>query len=257
MANAMKDDAFSFDSALEWHLAGTSEKVKVLLKRLAFELQVGAHKFAAEERFYHPKPPFLLIQAKGSGGGDIGLIEVDELPGTRVRMRVPAGRGDPTSSWSADPEGELFSAYLGAALGELRRSGFLANSSRFESHEVLQTARRELDAAADSTSFANIGNSCRTALKALANETWREYMVPSGQPPKAGDADAKLKQVLNHYFAGRGERYRSGLAKVVDGVWDMSQPLTHRGQTASREEAEAALALVAALFEAFSFIIPP
>jgi hypothetical protein len=70
----------------------------------------------------------------------------------------------------------------------------------------------------------------------------------------------KLRYVARHYLAGRSGRYRRGLVKAIDGVTegasDMASPLVHRHETATREEAEAALALVVGVFDAFSFIVP-
>ncbi len=73
--------------------------------------------------------------------------------------------------------------------------------------------------------------------------------------PKGDEAPAKLRLVIGYYFAGKSKRFVDGLKKNIDGSWDTSAALTHR-KDASREEAEACFATVAAIFEVFSFIIP-
>jgi hypothetical protein len=253
------EEVFSFESALEWTLAGTPDMLKLLLKRVADEFRFGAYIFRAEEPQLRSGLSALRIRADAPAGGEpIGYIHCEQLPGQRTRMRVPPGRGSRSpTAWSLDRDGTLFSAFLRAALSELRKSGFLASSSRFQSHAALVTARRELDAAEDSAAFAAIGNICRSAMVALANELYAPHMLPSGQDePKGDDVRRKLKLVLSHHFGGRSEHYLRGLEKNIEGCWEIVTSLYKR-KTATREEAEACFSLVAGLFEAFSFIVPP
>jgi hypothetical protein len=182
----MSENAFSFEVPLEWRLGGTPDMVSAALRRAAEEFRLGSYVFRAEERTNRSGLPIVVIRAEANvGGGSIGIINVDGLPGGRTRMSVPARSPGTSSSWSPDQDGRLFSAYLRKALSELQRLGFLAVSSRIRSYEVLQTARRELDAAEDSTSFANIGNSCRAALKALAMNSTPHTCCPlASQSPR-------------------------------------------------------------------------
>jgi hypothetical protein len=258
-------DGQSFEAGLEWLVGGEPGDVRALLMRAATGFEYDNYRFSAKERPVRSGLSVIEIRADatgaGVGGGAIGMINVDGLPGHRTRMSVSPRPPGTEANWRPDQGGVLFSAYLTQAISELRRLGFLTSSSRFHSYAVLETARRELHAAEDSTSFANIGNSCRAALVALGNELYEPHMLPEGHTePKGDDAEAKLRYVARHYLAGRSDRYRGGLVKAIDGViegvWDMASPLVHRHETATREEAEATLALVAALFEAFSFVIP-
>lgn len=269
----MTNDPFSFEHPLEWLLAGTPDMVKSLIVRVAGELEVEGSSFAAAAvEIGRGLPAIVIGVISESESGTIGIIQVEGLPGERTRLRVPAERGakirdshyvptpwhdvGPTANWRKDPRGEFFSAFLGVLLLELRNSGFLSTSSRFESHSVVETARRELDAAEDAASLAAIGNICRSAMVALADELYADHMLRTGQTaPKRDDATGRLKVVLSHYFAGRSERYRRGLSKSIEASWDVSAALVHR-KRATREEGETCFALLKGLFEAFSFIAP-
>lgn len=223
--------------------------VKLVLRRVAQELRVGTDLFLAEEKAVGHGLLALVVSVSDTGGHwqPIGIIHVEGMPGQRTLVRVP-----PAGVIKSPP----LSAFLEAALSELEKLGFLAGSSRFRSHTALDVARRELDAAEGSTSFANIGNSCRAALIALGNELYEPHMLPEGHTePKGDDAKAKLSYLLKHYLAGRSEDYRTGFIRAIEGAWGMSVGLTHR-KKATREEAEAVLAFLDAVFKAFSFIAP-
>lgn len=249
------------ESRVEWIVSGSPEAVKPILVQVADDFQTDAYYFRAYDRQRRAGLSVTEIRADatqtGGGGGVIGGIQVDPLAGGRSRVHVPANYAPSDPKWAA-----LWQEYLSRVHAELKRlPGFLAPASRFKSHEVLQTARRELDAAEDSASYANVGNSCRGALIALANELYASHMLRAGETePDGDDARQKLRYVARHYLAGRSQRCRGGLTKAVngttEGVWDMASPLVHKYETATREEAEATLALVTGMFEAFSFIVP-
>jgi hypothetical protein len=251
----------SSESRVEWLVSGSPESLKPVFVQAAEDFRTDAYAFRADDRQTRAGLSVIQIRADatqtGGGGSVIGGIQIDPLIGGRSRVHVPANYAPTDPKWA-----RLWHEYLSRVHAELKRLGFLAPASRFKSHDVLQTARRELDAAQDSAAYANVGNSCLGALTALANEIYACHMLHQGEDePRGDDARSKLVYASRHYLAGRSERYRRGLAKaiegVTEGVWDMSQPLKHKHETATREEAEAALALVTAVFEAFSFIVPP
>lgn len=260
--------SYSFDEPLEWLLAGTRDAVKLVLVRVVSELELDGHTFAAQEQELAQGMPALILGVRvGSDRGVLGIIQLEQLPGERIRLRVPVGRGIKVVSelsvnvragheFRLDPDGRLFSVCLGAILEEIRRCGFLSTSSRFVSHAVLETASRELAGAEESEALAAISNVLRSAIIALANELYSPYMLPAEESePKGDDATNKLKYVVSHYFAGKSERYRAGLKKSIDGSLEAVNALVHR-KTATREEAEICLTLVSALFEMFSLIVP-
>lgn len=247
------DEPFSFDEPLEWRLRGDASTVQTILMRLGQEFEWEAHTF----KLARDPQGVLGLAAQLPGGQDLGLIGaifVDDLPGSRTRFRIPRNRGH--HDFPNDPEGRLFSRFLTAALEELRALGFMSTSSRFESHRILDTATRELEAAEELEAFAAIGNIMLSSLLALAHELYAEHMLPdAADTPKKDDAKRKLRCVINHYFAGRSENYRKGLIRSAEGTWDAVSALKHR-KRAQREEAEICLALVSAQFEVFSLMVP-
>ena len=239
------------EDALKWKCSGTRDMLVVLLRRVADELP----SYMTDDRNTGSDRPTIILRF-GPERIVLGTITIEELPGNRCLLRVPPNRGASAEARAKDPEGRLLQTYLDAAISELRSLGFLASSSRFESHSVLDTARRELDSASEPEAFAAVGNVLRSAIIALGDELYKPHMLPSGESePKGDDARQKLKFALRHYFAGRAERYREGIEGVVDACWGIVSPVPHR-KSATRDELEAALAIVGGLFDAFSFIVP-
>lgn len=233
--------------------------VQTLLLHLGEVFEWEAHTFRLAYHMETGGFPVLRLGAYLPGGrdiGSIGLIYVDDLPAGFARLRVPKGRGGRDESWNSDPDGRLFSSFLEAVLDELRAFGFLSTSSRFESHSIIDTATRELEAAEEPEAIAAVGNIMRSALLQLADEIYAEHMLPDGaEAPKKDDAKRKLRHVVNHYFAGRSKNYRMGLVRAAEGAWDAVSALKHR-KRARREEAEICLALVRTQFEVFSLMVP-
>lgn len=246
----MAGETTPFALAREWKYAGTPDMIFTLLARIGDELPT----YRTEYRETGSERPTIIVR-QGPQGGVLGTLTAEELPGNRSLLRIPPYRGAGPAATNHDPDGTLLQAYVDAVISELSSLGFLASSSRFDSHAVLATARRELDSAAEPEALASIGNVLRSAMIALANETYRSHMLPEGATePNTDDAKQKLRFVLRHYFAGRSERYRTGVEKTIEGCWDIVSAVPHR-KAASRDELEAALSLVEGLFDAFSFVV--
>jgi hypothetical protein len=119
---------------------------------------------------------------------------------------------------------------------------------------MLETARTQLAAAEDAVGFAAIGNVCRSAMIALANELFKEEMTPTdATAPKHDDADTKLIYVSKHYGAGHSERQSAGVTKVVEGTWNIATAVSHR-KSATREDAELCVLMTSNIFDSFALL---
>jgi hypothetical protein len=97
--------------------------------------------------------------------------------------------------------------------------------------EALQTAYRDLYSASGKVIWKNIGNACRAALIAFADETYVPSMSPAGAPqPKGDDAKQKIALALRHSRTQKpgGDNYLEAVESMIKATWDMASSLLHR-----------------------------
>jgi hypothetical protein len=107
--------------------------------------------------------------------------------------------------------------------------------------EALQTAYRDLYSASGKVIWRNVGNACRAALIAFADEIYDPSMAPADVPqPKGDDAKQRIVLALRHYWARKSKRghYLDALEALIKATWDMAVALVHR-KDASANEAKA------------------
>lgn len=107
--------------------------------------------------------------------------------------------------------------------------------------EALQTAYRDLYSASGKVIWRNVGNACRAALIAFADEIYDPSMMPADVPqPKGDDAKQKIVLALKQHWLRRSKKDHSlgALEKLIKATWDMAQSLLHR-KDATENEAKA------------------
>ena len=108
--------------------------------------------------------------------------------------------------------------------------------------QALQAAYRDLYAASGTVIWQNIGNACRAALIAFADEIYVPDMAPAGTTqPKGDDAKQKIISALRHYYADGGRskgRFHDALENLIEGTWDLASSLVHR-KNATETDAKA------------------
>lgn len=88
---------------------------------------------------------------------------------------------------------------------------------------ALDTARSQLAFADDPTAYAALGNVCRGAIIALADELYQSLMLPeAAAAPHGDDAAAKLRYVAHFYASGQSSRQNEGLDKFIDATWKLA-----------------------------------
>lgn len=114
-------------------------------------------------------------------------------------------------------------------------------SSFPKTSERLQRAYRDLYSATGPVVWANIGNTCRKALEAFADELYEPSMLPPAVPElKGGDAKTKIVYALRHHWKRRKSAgpYLRALEGLVKATWDLVSSLVHR-EDASGADAKA------------------
>lgn len=104
--------------------------------------------------------------------------------------------------------------------------------------EALQTAYRDLYSASGKVIWQNIGNACRAALVAFANEIYDPNMAPAGAPqPKGDDAKQKITLALRHYWAKQSTKgqYLDALEVLIKATWDLASSLVHRKEATEND----------------------
>ena len=108
--------------------------------------------------------------------------------------------------------------------------------------EALQTAYRDLHSASGKVIWQNVGNSCRAALIAFADEIYEPNMLPAGiGKPKGDDAKLKITLALRHHWAKRKSKrgpFLEALEGLIDATWDLVSSLVHR-KNANENDAKA------------------
>lgn len=246
------------DAIREIRVGGTGEMVAPVILDVARELGMSDRRLTSAEIritdnaatqtvFLHLTPKI----AEAPNYTKLVPLQLRELPQNRSLVRIPDEK-----DWETTSGPSLRSRFVEALVSELKRLGFISDRSRFSSASALQTAVTQLASADDPHSYAAVGNVCRSALVALANELYQPYMLPAGAgEPKGDDAKGKLKYAARHYAAGHSSRQSEGLGKVIEGVWTFTSAAPHR-KNATRREAELCVTLVTAVFDSFVLIVP-
>ena len=178
-----------------------------------------------------------------------------QFPGPKTEIRIAQG------DWPAALV-SCKTTFTDAMTFELTRRSLSRSPTPFESSSLLENIRLQLGAAEDATAYANIGNACLLAIIALANELYKPFMLPGNvEPPKGDDARQKLKYVARCFAPGQAARQNDGLDDFIAGTWKLitqgsfgyDTGLKHR-QHATRIDAEVAVVLTNALFEAFGVL---
>lgn len=123
----MPQHALSFDQPIEIPLEGTPDMVRPIAMRVARELEFESYRFELQEIKYREGLPALALRADGpGGGGSIGILFFEALPGNRALLRVPAKRGsEAANAWSPDNDGVLFTQFLRSLYQELSKLGYV------------------------------------------------------------------------------------------------------------------------------------
>lgn len=246
--------ATGYACGLEWKLRGSRDGAEFVAMLVAGDLKVGEIRFKAERARLGSGVPALVVRAEGAaGGGSIGIVVFMEGPGGTVWLRVPENRGGAVDqAWPPDSDGRLFAQYLHALRQEYEKLGYTSVSSTLKARSIVDDALQQLAAAEEAPSYAAVGNMCRAALIALADEVYESHMLPQGkEAPKGDDAATKLKYAIRHYLAGSSETYTRAIETIAKGTWEMACAFLHR-KNALREEAEICVEQTAILIEALA-----
>ena len=109
--------------------------------------------------------PNYRVSVVKRGDISVGKLQLEELPGGEM---PPPGSARSRIARRVRVRAAMlitfFWKFVLAVVAELKRSGFLLNSSRFDSHTHLDLARRELNGAEEPAAFATVGVCCAQGL---------------------------------------------------------------------------------------------
>ncbi len=126
---------------------------------------------------------------------------------------------------------------LGKNIGSLFES-VLSNSIKYNISEEfcsisdsLNRIVKELEG--EDKNWMNVGNSCRITLQEFVKELYKKNKIYLGDDVKRGDVKANLRNlVTNKTDPGK---FRDSLKKLIEGIWDHSQPVLHTPATTKEE----------------------